>query len=248
MYMENIEFDPEEREEKEEPDKLPYIRLNQKELPETPEVIHLSGPDEKISTGESAKDLTLQPIIPEAFVDLPVETFSTNSSETIRFKDLPIIWQRHIIKRKVDNFLPIDKNIFTKAEILEATANEKSWTDPLVVDKVFTRAKKERIPFSVLPPKWQEILRKKHSQEIDTFDDITIEILVKNGATEKDLETLKKRALGQNRIRELEAELFLNDIQKNSPLTTPEEIKTKIEPNFKAKTLFTEERTKKPSF
>ena len=139
-----------------------------------------------------------------------------DSSETIHFNDLPLIWQKHVLKRKEEKFLPVDQDTFNKQEILAATVSPDSWTDPKVVDKVFERAKKEKIPFDLLPKKWQEILLPLYQKEIETFGDVTIEALEKNGASAEDIKTLQTKAQELSRISDLKQQLAIPENSKSA--------------------------------
>ena len=109
--------------------------------------------------------------------------------ETIKFEDLPIIWQEHINQRKAGGFLRADKNIFTKQELLRASSAETSFTPSAIVDKVFARINKEKIDFVDLPPAWQERLKNEN-----TFGNFTVEYLKKLGALDKDIVKIKADA------------------------------------------------------
>lgn len=124
----------------------------------------------------------------------------------IKFKDLPLIWQEHVLKRRAEGFLPASQDTFTRKEIVEAAADPTSYTDPHIIDKVFNRAELMKIPFDVLPQKWQEILKPIYQKEIETFGNVTVQELVDNGATDEDISTLQKLA-GEKTIADLKADL-----------------------------------------
>jgi len=89
-----------------------------------------------------------QEYFPEAGQDhlMPENSPEMVVQDTIHFNDLPKIWQEHILKRQAGGFLAKNKMIFTKDEILEATADKSSFSSPLAVNNVFERIKKEKIP------------------------------------------------------------------------------------------------------
>lgn len=132
--------------------------------------------------------------------------------QIINFKDLPKEWQDHVRQRQADGYMPKDKMEFTKFEILSATANKESFTPSAVVDKLFERVDKEKIAFNYLPQEWQKAL-----ESINKFDNITVDYLKKKGATDENIEMIKKGAyLRDNDTRKLakvRSELTPNDIK-----------------------------------
>ncbi len=153
-----------------------------------------------------------QEYFPEAGQDhlMPENSPEMVVQDTIHFNDLPKIWQEHILKRQAGGFLAKNKMIFTKDEILEATADKSSFSSPLAVNNVFERIKKEKIPLDYLPKKWRDILEPKNK-----FSNITIEELKKAGASMADIEKIKTGFYRQNKEIEKIAELK-NDIAENA--------------------------------
>lgn len=106
--------------------------------------------------------------------------------ELINLNDLPVSWQEHIKGRQAGGFISPDKNTFTKAEIIKATKSPDSYTPDNLIDKVFARAKKEKINFEDLPSSWQEKLKDEN-----IFGNFTVEYLKQRGALDKDIERVK---------------------------------------------------------
>ncbi|MFA5948581.1 MAG: hypothetical protein WC806_06500 [Candidatus Gracilibacteria bacterium] len=118
--------------------------------------------------------------------------FERAKEEKIHFDDLPKIWQEHILKRRADEVhpMPTNRTLFSRAEILEATSDEKSFTSPTAVNNIFERAKKQKINLNDLPKSWQEIL----SGPRNKFTNVTIEDLKTRGASEEDIANYFERA------------------------------------------------------
>jgi len=168
--------------------------------------------------------------LPEILLDNKTVAPPDPRDDVIHFNDLPKIWQDHILKRRAtkkipkpgeetilpeyDTLLPVNKNLFSRAEILEAVSDENSFTPSALVDKLFERAKKEKIAMSDLPEVWRKILEPKHK-----FGNVTIEELKRRGKNNPDIiadiEKIKSGFYRQNKEIEKIAELK-NDIAENA--------------------------------
>jgi hypothetical protein len=152
----------------------------------------------------------------------------------IHFNDLPKIWQEHILKRKAEGKLMENKNIFSKDEILKATSDENSFTSSKDVDKIFERAKKEKIPFDDLPKSWQEFF----SGPENIFTNVTIEDLRKRGADE-DIITKIKMGVYRNRDEERKIAELKEEVTKKMAVE-PKELEANVDKDE-------EQTVKKPS-
>jgi|GEM_PF-6317371 len=151
----------------------PEIVLKDRNNAEKPNVIHLGyDGDDQAGISESHDGDYKAEYIP--------------LSETIHFDELPKSWQKHILKRQEEGYLPKDKLTFTKAEILKAASSEDSFTPSETIGKLFERIDKEKIDFDLLPKIWQEKL-----QSINKFGNITVDYLKKKGAKDSDIERIK---------------------------------------------------------
>lgn len=194
-----------------------------KRIIESGPVISLSAPAEasvlvdpnlELAPIEKPEEPILEPDHSIALEEKNTAEIEEKQVQLIHFNDLPIVWQKHVLKRKEGGFLPLERDVFSKQEILDATVDPTSWTDPKVVDKVFIRAKKSKIPFDILPAKWQEILTKNYQKEIETFGDVTVEALEKNEASPEDIKTLQRKALELSRISNLKQQLTVPENPK----------------------------------
>ena len=196
--------------------------LNRPVGQETPGVISVLESGEPIALAGPGQDQESLKVSSPSDLDL-----------TISFSDLPKIWQEHILKRKAEGKLSLDKNSFTRFEILQASSAADSFTESTVVDKLFDRIKKEKIDWVDLPVEWQKVLAKGKAPVNTFFDNVTVEFLLQRGARPEDIDKIRKQVakkkqklaetLEREKVREAIDNYFPPEsITTNSDSITPE--------------------------
>jgi hypothetical protein len=180
----------------------PEPNENKRELPPTPEKFFVDV------HGVAADDLDKLEKVLGSEADGP-----SSLDESIYIQDLPVSWREHIAKRKKEGFLPADKNIFSRYELLKASSAEDSFTPSWIVDKIFARVKKEKIDFEDLPQVWQERLKDEN-----IFGNFTVEYLKERGALDKDIATIKAAAEAR-RVDQIKQDIK----ETTTPFLSPEE-------------------------